>query len=189
MFHDPSANFPIRRCHERVDDAGGGAPRGIQQFDHAGKNAVVISGFVLDPFAGFLLVTRFAHKKSFRTRSFLPDQDQFGEPFGLFFSAFRCLSDNGSQPAYRPRSCGPGARRQTRGDPQPFADSGHYVFRTRGALAQSGEVVPGGSLRLCRRHREGPNHTAAAPARMGLILDTSVVIADERGKFDMPGFL
>ena len=24
---------------------------------------------------------------------------------------------------------------------------------------------------------------------MGLILDTSVLIADERGKFDMPGFL
>ena len=24
---------------------------------------------------------------------------------------------------------------------------------------------------------------------MGLILDTSILIADERGKFDMPGFL
>src|SRR5580692_5258257 len=61
MLHNPPANFPIRRRHQRVDDAGGGPARCIQQLDHTGQYVAVVSRLGLKRWAGFLVAARFAH--------------------------------------------------------------------------------------------------------------------------------
>ena len=59
MFHNPPANFPICRPHQRVDDAGGCPPRCIQQLEHTGQYVAVVSRLALKRCADFLVVARF----------------------------------------------------------------------------------------------------------------------------------
>jgi hypothetical protein len=53
-FHNPPPDLPIRRRHQRVDRAGGGAPGRLQQFTGAAHEAGVISNIGTEGFRRFL---------------------------------------------------------------------------------------------------------------------------------------